>query len=232
MGKSEISLSERNCRNVNVRWAKQSELLRKHVERIPRTRYLLLKTRLNAFLAGDGSVFLRRKNSRILHYAISFYPDEKNMLDCYLAALKELYLKEPRVDNRGMYYSVRTVSKFAVLDLLRDGNFGSMSWRVLLSLLKNRRLKIEWLRAFFDCESHVARKCIQLQGVNRVGIYQIKDLLGGIGIDSRIYEYDRKKENWNMNYILCIAPKENRQRYLNTVGFNNLKKLESLKKRL
>jgi hypothetical protein len=228
------SLSERNKRNVNVRWNKQYELLRKHIENFPKDRYLLLKTRLSSNIAGDGSVSVRKenKNQKSVHYTISFYPDEMNMLNCFLRDFEELYLKKPTVKNMGKYYTVRVDSKFAVLDLLEETNYGSLEWKLPENLLKNKKLKVEWLKAFFDCESHVAKSCIQLQSVNQKGINQIKGLLEEIGISCKIYSYERKNKNWNTNYILCIMSKEERLKYLDRIGFNNLKKLKSLKETL
>ena len=212
--KEQNNFSERNRKVVIIRWKKEEQKLNLHLKRISDSKtYKIFKSRLFGFLAGDGSVCIRkeRKKKYSVHHDISFYPDHPSMIDSFIEAFIYLYLRKPTIRYRGNHYSVRISSKPICLDLLRDSNFGIHKWQVPLNFLDLQESKIEWLRAFFDCEGSILKRQIQVQSVNKKGLLQVKDLLGTLGIESKIYKYKRKNKNWNINYILCIMKKDSRK---------------------
>ena len=194
--------------------------------------YKILKSKLFGFLAGDGSVLIRKeKKSKVTtHHDIAFYPDHDSLIDVFIHAFTYLYMKKPTIKYRGNHYSLRVSSKQVCLDLLKNAKFGTHTWEVPLDFLDSIECKKEWLRAFFDCESYVGKRQIQLQSVNKKGIFQVKNLLEEFGIESKIYKYERKNKNWSTNYILCIGKKDSRKQFLNKVGFNHRSKLGKLEK--
>ena len=183
------------------------------------------------FLSGDGSVGIRKENKRnnAIHHDIAFYPDHFSMIGPFIEAFTYLYLKKPLVRKKKNHYSIKVSSKFACLDLIETVDFGLHKWRVPFSFLNTTDSKIEWLRSFFDCEGYVGNRDIRVQSVNKKGLQQVKKLLGELGIESKMYKYERKNENWNTNYILSIMKKDHRKMYLNKIGFNHILKLNKLK---
>ncbi len=190
-----------------------------------------LKARLCGFLAADGSVFIRkeRKTGKI-HHDIRFYPDSLILAQLFNDALRTLYGRVARTKQLGNYYALAVTSKQAVTDLLSMASFTSKSW-TLPNVVVTRTAKIEWLRAYFDCDGYVGNKYVQVQSVNVGGLRVIQRLLNEFGIESKIYTYTRKNESWNINYLLNINKKEMRIKFLRDIGFNHplkKKKLESL----
>lgn len=189
-----------------------------------------LKARIFGYLAGDGYVSILKGGNGYNYYEINFYPDDYSTLVMFVEAFRVVYRKEPaiyRYKNKRIYY-VRCRDKKICKELLSIARFKSLEWNIPFKLLKNVKSKKEWLRAFFDCEAHVARKQIQLQSVNFSGLKQVQKLLQHFSIESKIYKYERKNKKWNTNYILCIMKRESRKNYLKKIGFNHSKKKEKL----
>ena len=233
MNKEELSKLNKN--KIMFRWNRVLEGHNNHTKKIIRTKkYKLLKARLLAFLAGDGSVSIRNEKGKAnsVHYDISFYPDHPSLTNPFFEAFTYLYIKKPKVRAGNNYFIIKVTSKFACMDLLKISPLGSMTWRVPFNFLSTKECKKEWLRAFFDCESSILKDQIQLQSVNQIGLNEVKELLQEFGIESKIYQYKRKNKNWNTNYLLCIMKKDMRRKFLNTIGFNHVVKKEKLKKLL
>ncbi len=233
--KQKKNISEENRKRVSIRWKKEEEKYKKHLKKISNSKnFKIFKSRLFGFLAGDGHISVRQENKRInsFHHQIEFYPDHDSIISPFIEAFTYLYLKKPAIKDKGNFYSVRISLKFACLDILKEANFGTYTWRIPLNFFDSEKCKIEWLKAFFDCEAYVGKKVIQLQSVNKTGIVQIKELLENLGIESKVYEYKRKNKNWGINYILCIMKKNARKQYLNKIGFNHKIKLQKLKNQL
>ena len=226
------SLRKRNKKVAESRWKKEEEKHLSHINKISKKiKYKIFKSRLLGFLAGDGSISItKEKNKKSIHHNISFYPDNKSMINQFIEAFNYLYRKQPTIKQYKNYYSVRISSKFACLDLLKTSKVGTYDWEVPFTFLESEKTKIEWLRAFFDCEASILKRQIQLQSVNMKGLFQVKRLLESFKIESKIYKYERKNNKWNTNYILCIMRKESRRNFLDKIGFNHTLKLEKLKK--
>jgi len=88
------------------------------------------------------------------------------------------------------------------------------------------------MRAFFDSEGSVGKKSIQIQSVNERGIKQVQKLLKNLGINSKVYSYERKEKNWSINYILCINRKEDRFKFIKLINSNDPNKKEKMQKML
>jgi len=191
----------------------------------------LHKARLMGFIAGDGNLDIRREKARpwVTHHDIRFYPDDDKMLSCFKESFKTVYGKEiSYVKEHEKYKTARVCSKFACLDLTSITKFGTKTWKIPLSFLKTKRMKKEWLRAFFDCEAYVGKGRICVQSVNKQGILQIKNLLESFNIRSRVYEYERKQKNWSTNHLLFILDKKSRHTFLKEIGFNHQSKQKKL----
>ncbi len=233
MNNKQNNLLEKN-KIIIKRWKKVEEKHKNHINKILISKkYKLFKSRLLGFLSGDGSVYItNKKNNKHVNNNISFYPDHKSMINPFIEAFEYLYIKKPTIKKLHNYYSVRISSKFASLDLTELSNLKTHTWEVPFSFLDSEETKVEWLRAFFDCEASILQRKIQLQSVNIKGLSQIKTLLENFGIESRIYKYERENKNWNTNYILCIMKKESRKNFLDKIGFNHTLKLNKLKKQI
>lgn len=225
-------LRERNRRVAESRWKKVEEMHLSHINKISKSvKYKIFKSRLLGFLAGDGSIYIKReKNKNDTNHKVLFYPDHKSMIYPFIEAFSYLYIKQPTIKEYEHYYSVRVSSKFACLDLLKISKVGTYDWEVPFIFLESEKTRIEWLRAFFDCEASILQRQIQLQSVNMNGLFQVKKLLESFKIESKIYKYERKNDKWNTNYILCIMKKESRKNFFDKIGFNHTLKLEKLKK--
>ena len=186
---------------------------------------------LCGFIAGDGSM-----DNRPTHYEIRFYPDDLKLAKIFKRVFHEIYGKKLSINkNLNLYgncYYLRVNSKKAYKHLISLSTFGTMDWKIPEFVLKNNALMIEWLKAYFDCEAYVNPngKVIQVQSVNKTGLYQVKEMLDSLGIKSKIYEYERKNKNWNTNYILCIMGKTNIKNFHDIIGSDHSKKSKTLKK--
>ena len=212
---------------AKAHWEKLHKPIINHIQK-NHTYLFKEKARLLGFIMGDGSISKLGKPASTQNHDICFYPDDNQMLSIFLSDFEKLYLKKPKVKNLGKYFSVRVSSKPACDDLRSFGEFTSLKWE-LPKKLKSLPEKQEWLRAIFDCEACIGKRQIQFQSVSQKGVESIKQVLQEFGIDTKIYIYDRKHINWNLNYILVISKKENIVKYKDLIGFNHSKKQEKLK---
>jgi intein/homing endonuclease len=232
--KEKCKLSKRNKKVAISRWEREHNKCYNYIKSISKTKkFKILKSRLLGFLAGDGCVHIsKEKNKTTTHHVVSFYPDHMSMIKPYVETLNYLYKKNPRIKNEGNYYSIWIYSKPACIDLLKTCKLGTLKWNVPFEFFDSIQTKKEWLRAFFDCESYIGKRQIQLQSVNEKGLIQVQELLKEFEIESKIYKYVRKNKNHNINYILCIMKKESRMNFLNKVSFNHILKFNKLKEQL
>ncbi len=223
-----------NFWGIKQRWGKKLTKTKKELEKKILPRHLEFKARLCAYLAGDGAVLKRpakKSKNSIFRYDIAFFPDNLKMAENFSSAFYALYGKRLRIiqDKKYNYLVLRCSSKIVYFDLIKICKFKSLEWNVPFDFLSTDSMKTEWLRAFFDCEAYVGKNRINLQSVNKKGIYGIKKLLKILGIEtSRVYEYKRKQKTWNMNYILELRGKTELKNYLNLIGFNHSLKQQKL----
>jgi len=225
-----MNINEQNRKVALSRWSKIHEkeriIINKNSKKYP------LKARLCGFLAGDGSIMVRKDNNRKMHYVLRFFPDHESLIKPFIESLFEIYNKKPIIKKDYRCNGLICYSKVVVQDLLNITKFGVLKWQVPFKILKDRKSKIEWLRAFFDSEGYVGKNHIKIQTVNKRGMNDIEKLLADFDIKSKRYVYHPKNKNWHIVYILIIGSKSEQMKFLNTIGFNHQIKLNKLKKML
>ena len=98
--KQKNNLSLKGRKGSKIRWKKEEEKYSHHLNSISESmEYKNLKDRLMGFLAGDGTVGIRKENKRknATHHDIAFYPDHFSMIGPFIEAFTYLYLKRPLV---------------------------------------------------------------------------------------------------------------------------------------
>ncbi len=123
-----MDFSEFGKIGAKARWELCHNPLINHIKN-NHSRLLKEKSRVIGFIMGDGSITHLGKPPSLQNHTISFYPDDKAMLDLFLSDFEKLYLKKPKVRNFGKYYSVRVNSKPACDDLRSFGDFSSLNWK-------------------------------------------------------------------------------------------------------
>lgn len=184
-----------------------------------------LKARIFGYIAGDGNISIRVSQGGKEHHDIRFFPDHESLIKVFCEAFKKVYNREPIIKTDKKFYRLRVYSKPIVLDMLKYAKFGLHKWTVP-SFLKDKKSKIEWIRAFFDAEAYVGPTHIKVHSVNQTGLSQIKNMLWeDFEIKSKIYSYIPKNINHSTQYLLLIMSKEMRKKYLKEIGFfHKLKK--------
>lgn len=217
------TLREANRQRVISRWTKTHALQLKRFNPNPK-----LLARLCGFLAGDGSVQVRKEKTGKIHHSLEFFPDDESLIPPFAHALIKLYGVEAKTEQHARHFRLRLYSKVVVCDLLRVAKFGLLEWSVPNGLLHDDDTRQEWLRAYFDSEAYVSGSYVRVQSVNRSGIYGVRKLLAHFGIRANQYTYVPKKTGWNKVYILIITKKADRLTFLKKIGFNHKKKLARL----
>ena len=221
-----LDLSKRNKKIADSRW--KSKIAKEKAAMIQNEETRILKAMLCGFLAGDGSVQVRREKS-YNHYQLDFFPDDELMKDVYIGALNKVYLKNPSTKKLKNYFAVRKTSKLIVTDLLKLAKFDTHNWNLPNSILTCQESKINWLRAFFSAEAYVGKKTIRVQTVNENGMKNISNLLSEFQINHCNYKYQPKQETYSKVHIISINQKSARERYYKIIGFYHKKKTETLK---
>jgi|SRR3989344_1164773 len=224
-----MNLSLRNRKVALSRWRKISLEENKTLRDDEKT--LIMKSALCGFLAGDGSLQIR-KEKNFYHYQLDFFPDNETMLKTYLNFIKKVYGKKPSVSFRDNVYVARLSSKFVVLDLLKESKFGIYEWSFPHRLFKNKGAKESWLKAFFSAEGYVGNKVIKIQSVNIKSLKKVLKLLLDFKIKGNYYEYKPKSRNHSKVGMIFINSKESRINYFKLIGFWHSKKENNLRKAL
>lgn len=214
-------LSERNRKVAIARWSKvfnhNSERIRLNSSEYPK-----LKARLIGYFMSDGSITILKARDKRVHHSGCFYPDDIGMIEAFLEAFLPIYGFIPKIAYLKNHYSIRFDSKAIIYDLLTNGSFRSLEWR--MPNFNTKEETLEFIKAFFDSEAYVGKNCIRAESVNKYGLEQVKEALSAFGIESRIYSYERSNKNWNINYILNIGKIENINKYARTIGFYHNRK--------
>ena len=223
-----MNLSKRNKNNIISRWNKLHKIDIDYIKN-KGNKFPELKSRLFGFIAGDGNILVDN-GSTCRHNTIRFFPDHMSMIKSFEEALMKVYNKKPKIKQEIKHFCVTLYSKPIVQDLLKYGKFGTKDWGIPHLVFESRKNKIEWLKAYFDCEAYVHYKHVRVKSINKKGINQVKKLLDEFGINSKIYVYQPKNKNHKTNYMLNIGRKEDRIRYRDLIGFNHTIKLKKLDK--
>jgi hypothetical protein len=224
-----MNISKRN-RNVAIsRW---STILEKEKSLITNdASSMQLRSAICGFLAGDGSVQIRKEKT-FYHYQLDFFPDDKEMLGIYTKFIGKVYHKLPSIKEKHNFFTARITSKTIILDLLNYAQFGLKTWSLPDNLFRFRNAEKYWLKAFFSAEGTVNSKRIKIQSINDDGIKQVSILLNKFGIEHKTYFYIPKNINYNKVYIIMILKKDARKLFYNKIGFWHSKKNKLLKESL
>jgi hypothetical protein len=224
-----MNILKRNKKIAVNRWGK---IHKKEIQFIKNDKESkLIRAAICGFLAGDGSIQIRKVKSHF-RYDIDFFPDDKRMLQTYLRMIAKVYGKRPITRKRHKFYAVRFTSRTLVNDLLKYCNFGIKTWTLPEKLFSIKGAKEEWLRAFYSAEGYVNNNAIRIQSVNKLGILNISSLLKEKNISHGLYEYTPKNSNHSSVGILIISKKADRLKFYDTIGFYHKKKEVILKKTL
>jgi hypothetical protein len=224
-----MDFTERNKKVAEARWKK--ELSEKKKEILDNNESLFLKSVICGFLAGDGSVQIRKEKT-FFHYQIDFFPDDHLMLKTYQDAIFKIYNKTCSVRRRDNVFAVRLTSRIITEDILKYARFGVKEWTLPHKLFSVKGAKEAWLKAFFSAEAYVTDKIIRIQTINKEGMKEVSCQLESIGIQNNYYEYSPKNKNHSGVSIVIITKKAARKRFYDTIGFWHSKKTEALKKAL
>jgi DNA-binding transcriptional regulator WhiA len=191
----------------------------------------LLKSAICGFIAGDGSLQVRKEKT-FYHYQLDFFPDDKEMLEKYVEFIEYVYYKKPLVQEKKNFFSVRLTSKTIIVDLLRYAEFGVRKWTIPNKLFKNKKDKKYWLKAFFSAEGTVNSCRIKIQSINKEGLKQVSKLLNDFNIDHREYTYIPHKPSYSQVYVIMIMKRNSRRKFAKEIGFWHTKKEKILAKSL
>jgi len=224
-----MDVSERNKKVALARWKNYRDAQEKKMAKGKEADYW--KAAVCGFLAGDGSVQVRKDKNQMRHQ-LDFFPDNDFMRDTYLQAIQMLYLQKLSVRIRHNVYAVRISSRVIVEDILKYAIFGIKRWNIPKSLLYNNKNKAAWLRAFYSAEGYVGDKQIKIQTVNKQGMLEVSKLLNDLGVRHNFYEYSPKSAKHSRVSIIIICKRGDRERFLKKVGFWHSKKEARLKETL
>jgi len=114
-------------------------------------------------------------------------------------------------------------SEIICKDLLSCGEFPTYSWMLHDNLVESFSPKeiASFLRGYFDSEGTVGAYLVGASSVNKKGLVLVEDLLGRLGIDSKVYSCKNA-------YSLVISRKSNLKKFKELVGFTIIRKAQKL----
>ena len=170
-------------------------------------------------LAGNGH--LARKKDDEEGVAISFFTDDKKLVEKYCEALQNTFALNYNVnyDEQKHYYTVQTYSEILArvleaLGLKRGRKFDSFELSNNLLQLQDR-LIAAYLRGLFDAEANVSKRirAIEFCLRNKKAIEQIHLALLRLGIQASIHRAKEDKK-------LMICGKKNLEVFAQKIGFS------------
>jgi hypothetical protein len=178
---------------------------------------------VHAYLCGDGYAIRNPETQKSKYYMIGFRNINITLLKDFQKRFAMVFGMKPYITNEGR---CRIGSKEVYEKLTESfGSFYSYHWKA--PELSEEFSKI-WLRAFFDCEGWVfckshQNRCIGLDSVNKMGLFQIEKMLKDIGITCRV-----KKRNTRNIFSLAIYGRENLIKFRDEINFLHPSKKEKL----
>jgi hypothetical protein len=199
----------------------------------------LAEARLVAHICGDGSLGAyklkrgpsdlrnhKRKNPYREVRFINYSNNEKELLASFIKDVKDVYGLKAYPKNNN---SVQFTGKWVFDRLKKFGAGQSFDWFISKEIMDAEKQIIkEWLRAFFDDESHVEliKFRITLNSVNLGGLMQVQELLKKMKISKTTIHGPYFTRGFPI-YRLSIL-KADVERYQVYVGFNHQKKINDL----
>ncbi len=181
--------------------------------------------RIHAHICGDGSFYKTREKrspqTLLKHKRVNIYRIE-HVLEYYNECTE--LLKEFKADmkigfNRNISTNrnkLRVKGAKWIAEKLNLTNKNSYNWFIPEFILNSSKDVIcSWIRAFFDDEAymHHSRKRILVKCMNKSGLMQISQLLGRLGIRSKV-----NGPNCDNSYYLVIY-KDGLIAYRHNIGF-------------
>lgn len=195
--------------------------------------------RLHAHICGDGSLFItkeRRLESELRRhprndlvkrvYHMRYSNNSKRLLENVAKDLKTEFNKKATWFHTKNQVGVRGKWFYDMFKSLGAGK--SKEWFIPMQISSApKKIKTEWLKAFFDDEAHVSRikKKIVLNIVNKEGLKQIQKLLSDLKIESTLggpYKY-KKYESYHLRIYRDYI-----KQYYGIIGFNEPNKQKTL----
>jgi hypothetical protein len=203
---------------------------REHAKVRIRNKISLEKAAIHAYLCGDGCIIARDDNRGYPHHDMRIWPDNRELAYFIVNLFKKEFNIEPKIRDLGKYFRVEIASKPTFLNLIKIGNYSTKNWQMPKNLTKEA--KIEWIRAFFDCESNVdiPGKRIALKSINFNGLLQIKAALKFLKINSKVYGPYQPKNPKHSRYGILTLSGDNIQLYKRLINFHHPAKKEKLNK--
>lgn len=224
-----MGVCERNTLVARRRWTRVHDS--EHARIRTDEQAMCMKAALCGFLAGDGNV-VHRVEKTYERWKITFFPDDKTMLDTFEHFMTSVYDKKLTITKKSGYYYVQLTSKSTAIDLLEIGRFSMYEWIIPDFVLEKRYYLIAWLRAFFSAEAHVNDAVVRVQTVNKRGMKQVSQALTSLGIANKMYKYTPKQSNHSQVHIVIISHYAMRQKYRQLIGFWHKDKMQTLLKAL
>ena len=187
------------------------------------------KARIIAHLIGDGAVY-RSNHDYNVKYEVkdleSLNSFEKDMISIYGLKLTKGF-KNSGITGKPIPF-VRLRSKLVYDDLLKYSTYHSKDWKINNIILNSsRKIKREFLKAFFDDEGSVVpqgnKGIIKLYSINSNGLKQLQKMLLKFNIENRLdHGYGAKR---NVYAVLI----KDLNKFDEEIGFNLKRKENKLK---
>lgn len=204
---------------------------------------ILQKIKLAEFLGammGDGNLSLYKSDYRI---SITGHKnDDLNYLKYLQKLFLELFGKEAKIRDKKRYILLEISNKEIFYKIHSAGvPIGKKSDIVKIPnpIIKNMNQSKAFLRGFADTEFSVTFKKagrkthsyprISVDISSKEMISQISKILNKLRISHKVYKRDRARNNTSYTtYMMDINGKENLQKWLTSIGFNNQKHLSKI----
>lgn len=191
-------------------------------------------------MMGDGNLSLYKSD-----YRISITGHKNDDLDYFKYLQKlffELFNKEAKIRDKKRYILLEISNKDIFHKIHNAGvPIGKKSDIVKIpdNIIKDENSSRAFLRGFADAEFSVTFKKagrkshsyprISVDISSKEMINQISGILNNLNISHKIYKRERKRKNTNYKtYMIDINGRENLQKWLENIGFNNKKHLSKI----
>ncbi|MBI2667740.1 hypothetical protein HYX17_03125 [Candidatus Woesearchaeota archaeon] len=228
---------KRRSRKEAAKLGVQSGRIRIFENQIPNSskKLSLEKAYILGVLCGDGFLIY---NSNKSVYQIGLSAVDKEFVNEFRNSLSQVYrlnpTKEihiPKISNWNNQSRTRLCSIKACENLLCYGKFGVKKWRVP-ERIKRADLEIQsqFIKGFFDSEGNVDEvgKRIRAFSINNNGLEDVKALLNGFGIESKIHSKKNKKPRLP-SYTLSVQDRKSIELFDKYINFTIIRKKDRLK---
>lgn len=180
-------------------------------------------------LCSDGSIGEYKKQGKCLTKVISLLVSDKDFIDLFLSAVKEItdkeYIPKRRLNRKSWLWNVQIRHRRLFNTISSLSKFDNFNWRVPeLVLSGNREIKKAFLNGFFDGEGSVSRQRegrlvphLSVSSVNQEGLLDIGKILSDFDIT---FSFSRRfnKKYRRYYYTLTICRKEAVFNYWEQIG--------------